>query len=104
GGLPADFPAWPGGERIGLRRRLGERRGGDRKEKHHACEDRFQAATPLRCRTCACSSSWFDQPSILRHVPDGVPRLSESLAQEREIVMTVREARITVQRPFVRFH
>src|SRR2546422_8811543 len=51
-----------------------------------------------------CSPSRLDQPSILRHVPDGVPGLAESLAQEREIVVTVREARIAVQRSFVRFH
>src|SRR5712671_2879201 len=52
----------------------------------------------------ACSSSRLDQPSILRHVPDGVPGLSERFAQEREIVVTVREAWIAVQRSFVRFH
>src|SRR5258706_706356 len=52
----------------------------------------------------SCSSSRLDQPSILRHVPDGVPGLAERFAQEREIVVTVREAWIAVQRSFVRFH
>src|SRR5207245_2684905 len=43
-------------------------------------------------------------PSILRHVADGVPGLAERFAQEREIVVTIREARIAVQGPLVRFH
>jgi len=40
--LHAELPAGPGGERIGRRRRLGEHRGRDRKEKRRDCEDRFQ--------------------------------------------------------------
>src|SRR5439155_5563035 len=79
GGLRADFPAWPRGERIGLRRRLSERRGGNYKEERRACEDRFHSCS-FAMWTRACSSSRLDQPSILRHVPDGVPRLAEGLA------------------------
>src|SRR2546427_5228815 len=76
-GLPANLPPAPGGERIGLARLLRDRRGGTDKEKCYACEDCFQATTPLRCWVCARSSTRFDQPSILRHVPDGVPGLAE---------------------------
>src|SRR5260370_26676370 len=55
-------------------------------------------------RDARCSFPRFDQLAILRHVPYGLPGFAERLAQQPQIVETVREARVAVQRSFVGFH
>src|SRR5207245_11299000 len=50
--LTANFEPTPRSERIRRRRRLGDRYGGNSKEKRSACGDCFQPTTPLRCWIC----------------------------------------------------
>src|SRR5258708_22708921 len=76
--LYANLEPTPGGEGIGLRRRLGDRRGGDRKENRRACQDFFQGATPFhvylrgltRFRYSAmCRMACLGLPSALHSSP-----------------------------------
>src|SRR2546430_17584869 len=51
--------------------------------------------------TCASIGPRAGELAILRHVPDGVPRHFELLAEQREVVMAVGEARVAAQGGFV---